>query len=52
MQRGPEPTTLAVATIDTSGSAAYSCYVEGTAKPLPSDNSPEQPLSSVKGTVS
>lgn len=34
VQRGPEPTTLAVATIDTSGSAAYSFYVEGTADRL------------------
>ncbi|MEU3844414.1 carbohydrate kinase [Streptomyces sp. NPDC028635] len=34
VQRGPEPTTLAVATIDPSGSAAYSFYVEGTADRL------------------
>ncbi|MFD7131505.1 carbohydrate kinase [Streptomyces sp. NPDC059894] len=34
MTRGPEPTTLAVATIDGSGSAAYSFYVEGTADRL------------------
>ncbi|MEU6377847.1 carbohydrate kinase [Streptomyces sp. NPDC046909] len=34
VQRGPEPTTLAVATIDASGSAAYSFYVEGTADRL------------------
>ena len=34
MQRGPEPTTLAVATIDADGSAAYSFYVEGTADRL------------------
>jgi fructokinase len=32
--RGPEPTTLAVATIDDGGSAAYSFYVEGTADRL------------------
>ncbi|CAL9410301.1 carbohydrate kinase family protein [Streptomyces sp. enrichment culture] len=31
VQRGPEPTTLAVATIDDGGSAAYSFYVDGTA---------------------
>jgi len=31
VQRGPEPTTLAVATIDGHGSAAYSFYVDGTA---------------------
>ncbi|MEU1405180.1 carbohydrate kinase [Streptomyces sp. NPDC005728] len=31
VQRGPEPTTLAVATIDAGGSAAYSFYVDGTA---------------------
>ncbi|WP_217235676.1 carbohydrate kinase [Streptomyces sp. AC555_RSS877] len=31
VQRGTEPTTLAVATIDTHGSAAYSFYVDGTA---------------------
>mgnify|MGYP001106197669 FL=1 len=30
VQRGAEPTTLAVATIDKNGSAAYSFYVEGT----------------------
>ncbi|MEU6818949.1 carbohydrate kinase [Streptomyces sp. NPDC046860] len=34
VQRGPEPTTLAVATIDPGGSAAYSFYVEGTADRL------------------
>ncbi|MFJ5258934.1 carbohydrate kinase [Streptomyces sp. NPDC088387] len=34
VQRGPEPTTLAVATIDAGGSAAYSFYVEGTADRL------------------
>ncbi|MDQ0990253.1 carbohydrate kinase [Streptomyces sp. V3I7] len=34
VQRGTEPTTLAVATVDESGSAAYSFYVEGTADRL------------------
>ncbi|GLW48004.1 fructokinase [Streptomyces sp. NBRC 14336] len=34
VQRGPEPTTLAVATIDEGGSAAYSFYVDGTADRL------------------
>ncbi|CAM5307943.1 MULTISPECIES: carbohydrate kinase family protein [Streptomyces] len=34
VQRGDEPTTLAVATIDTHGSAAYSFYVDGTADRL------------------
>lgn len=34
VQRGVEPTTLAVATIDGRGSAAYSFYVEGTADRL------------------
>ncbi|MGV9244118.1 carbohydrate kinase family protein [Streptomyces sp. NPDC003710] len=34
VQRGPEPTTLAVATIDDSGSAAYSFYVDGSADRL------------------
>ncbi|GKQ38227.1 carbohydrate kinase [Streptomyces sp. A012304] len=34
VQRGPEPTTLAVATVDANGSAAYSFYVEGTADRL------------------
>ncbi|MER5434506.1 carbohydrate kinase [Streptomyces sp. NPDC002588] len=34
VQRGSEPTTLAVATVDDSGSAAYSFYVEGTADRL------------------
>ncbi|MGW2699636.1 carbohydrate kinase family protein [Streptomyces sp. NPDC001340] len=34
VQRGPEPTTLAVATIDGGGSAVYSFYVDGTADRL------------------
>ncbi|CAL9581426.1 carbohydrate kinase family protein [Streptomyces sp. enrichment culture] len=34
VQRGEEPTTLAVATVDAGGSAAYSFYVEGTADRL------------------
>ncbi|MEU9474885.1 carbohydrate kinase [Streptomyces sp. NPDC048191] len=34
VERGPEPTTLAVATIDAGGSAAYSFYVDGTADRL------------------
>ncbi|WP_432136068.1 MULTISPECIES: carbohydrate kinase family protein [unclassified Streptomyces] len=34
VQRGPEPTTLAVATLDADGSAAYSFYVDGTADRL------------------
>jgi fructokinase len=34
VQRGTEPTTLAVATIDGNGSAAYSFHVEGTADRL------------------
>ncbi|WP_449348965.1 carbohydrate kinase family protein [Streptomyces shaanxiensis] len=34
VQRGAEPTTLAVATIDDGGSAAYSFYVDGTADRL------------------
>lgn len=34
VQRGPEPTTLAVATLDAGGSAAYSFYVDGTADRL------------------
>ncbi|MFF5186232.1 carbohydrate kinase [Streptomyces sp. NPDC000345] len=34
VQRGTEPTTLAVATVDGNGSAAYSFYVEGTADRL------------------
>jgi fructokinase len=34
VQRGPEPTTLAVATLDGNGSASYSFYVEGTADRL------------------
>ncbi|MFJ5041411.1 carbohydrate kinase family protein [Streptomyces parvulus] len=34
VQRGTEPTTLAVATVDAAGSAAYSFYVDGTADRL------------------
>ncbi|MFJ5179402.1 carbohydrate kinase [Streptomyces griseoviridis] len=34
VQRGTEPTTLAVATLDAGGSAAYTFYVEGTADRL------------------
>jgi fructokinase len=34
VQRGAEPTTLAVATVGADGSAAYSFYVEGTADRL------------------
>ncbi|MEV8017449.1 carbohydrate kinase [Streptomyces sp. NPDC086554] len=34
IQRGPEPTTLAIASIDAGGSAAYSFYVEGSADRL------------------
>ncbi|MQY12406.1 2-dehydro-3-deoxygluconokinase [Streptomyces sp. RB5] len=34
VQRGPEPTTLAVATVGADGSAEYGFYVEGTADRL------------------
>ncbi|WP_317442716.1 carbohydrate kinase [Streptomyces collinus] len=34
VQRGPEPTTLAVATVGSDGSASYSFYVDGTADRL------------------
>ncbi|GGW68524.1 fructokinase [Streptomyces lucensis JCM 4490] len=34
VERGAEPTTLAVATVDAGGSAAYSFYVDGTADRL------------------
>ncbi|MEX3104576.1 MULTISPECIES: carbohydrate kinase [unclassified Streptomyces] len=34
VQRGPEPTTLAAATLDENGAASYSFYVDGTADRL------------------
>lgn len=34
VQRGPEPTTLAVAAVDTDGAAAYTFYCQGTADRL------------------
>jgi fructokinase len=34
VQRGPEPTTLAVASVDPDGSAAYTFYCQGTADRL------------------
>ncbi|MFD8938410.1 carbohydrate kinase [Streptomyces sp. NPDC059578] len=34
VQRGPEPTTLALATVGTDGSAGYAFYVDGTADRL------------------
>lgn len=34
VQRGPEPTTLAVASLDAGGSASYGFYVEGSADRL------------------
>lgn len=37
VQRGPEPTTLAVVTLDASGSANYTFYTEGTADRLFTD---------------
>lgn len=40
VQRGPEPTTLAVVTLATDGSAHYTFYVQGTADRLVTDPGP------------
>ncbi|MFC4002182.1 carbohydrate kinase [Prauserella oleivorans] len=40
VQRGPEPTTLAVVALDEQGSAEYSFYTEGTADRLVTDPGP------------
>ncbi|OQO92676.1 carbohydrate kinase family protein [Saccharomonospora piscinae] len=40
VQRGPEPTTLAVVTLDDDSSARYSFYTEGTADRLVADPGP------------
>lgn len=40
LQRGPEPTTLALASIGADGSAQYSFYLQGTADRLVSDPGP------------
>lgn len=40
VQRGPEPTTLAVVTLDDDSSARYSFYTDGTADRLVSDPGP------------
>ncbi|MDG4862715.1 carbohydrate kinase [Streptomyces sp. T-3] len=42
VQRGPEPTTLAVAALDEHGAAAYSFYVEGSADRLFALPGPDQ----------
>ncbi|AVH59373.1 MULTISPECIES: carbohydrate kinase family protein [Streptomyces] len=54
VQRGTEPTTLAVASIGTDGSAAYSFYVEGTADRLfsASDQLPDATRAVSFGTCS
>ncbi|MFD8422959.1 carbohydrate kinase [Streptomyces sp. NPDC059466] len=54
VQRGAEPTTLAVATVDADGSAAYSFYVEGTADRLftAPDRLPDSVRAVSFGTVS
>ncbi|TXS61810.1 carbohydrate kinase [Streptomyces sp. me109] len=54
VQRGAEPTTLAVATVAPDGSAAYSFYVEGTADRLftAPDRLPEAVRAVSFGTVS
>jgi fructokinase len=40
VQRGPEPTTLAVVTLDADGSARYTFHVQGTADRLVTDPGP------------
>lgn len=40
LQRGPQPTTLAVVSLDDQGGAAYSFYTEGTADRLVADPGP------------
>lgn len=52
VQRGPEPTTLAVTTIGADGSAAYTFYTEGTADRLAKPQLESQPSIACFGTVS
>jgi fructokinase len=54
VQRGPEPTTLAVVTLDGDGAARYTFHVEGTADRLVADPGelPEDTAAVAVGTLS
>lgn len=52
IQRGPEPTTLALTNIGPDGSATYTFYTEGTADRLANPSLSETPSIACFGTVS